>query len=85
MKRAYSTPDIVFENFSLNENIASANSNCSRNISNMSSNECGLLYGEKVVFTIAAMGCSFKTQDGNPMFDSLCYHIPTAENRLFNS
>ena len=85
MKRTYSTPDIIFDSFSLRENIASANSNCSRNITNMYSNICGLEYGDKIVFTIAAAGCDFKTQDGNPFYDGLCYHIPTAENRLFNS
>ena len=85
MKRKYSCPDIVFESFSLNENIASVNSNCTRNITNMYSNSCGLWFGDKVVFTIAAAGCDFKTQDGSPFFDGLCYHIPTADNRLFNS
>ena len=85
MKRKYSCPDIVFESFSLSENIASVNSNCTRNITNMYSNSCGLWFGDKVVFTIAAAGCDFKTQDGSPFFDGLCYHIPTADNRLFNS
>ena len=85
MKKAYSTPDILFESFSLNENIASANTNCTRNITNAYSNTCGLQYGGKVVFTISAQGCIFKVQDGSPMFDGLCYHVPTSDNRLFNS
>ena len=85
MKKTYSTPDIIFDSFALNENIASANSNCNRNITTMYSNSCGLWFGEKYVFTIAASGCEFKAQDGSPFFDGLCYHIPTADNRLFNS
>ena len=85
MKRVYSAPDIFFDSFALNENIASANSNCDRNVTTMYSNICGLWYGEKYVFTIAASGCDFKAQDGSPFFDGLCYHIPTADNRLFNS
>lgn len=85
MKKAYSTPDIFFDSFSLNENIASANSNCSRNITTMYSNACGLPYGGKIVFTIAASGCKFRVQDGSPMFDGLCYHVPVASSRLFNS
>ena len=85
MKKTYSPPDIFFDSFALSENIASANSNCTRNITNMYSNSCGLWFGDKVVFTIAAAGCDFKTQDGSPFFDGLCYHIPTADNRLFNS
>lgn len=85
MKRIYSRPDIVFESFSLCENIASVNSNCSRNITTTYSNICGLQYGNKIVFTMAASGCQVKVQDGSPMFDGLCYHIPVGENKLFNS
>ena len=85
MKKEYSTPDIVFESFSLNENIVSANSNCSRNVTTMYSNACGLQYGNKIVFTIAAGGCQVKVQDGSPLFDGLCYHIPIGDHRLFNS
>ena len=85
MKREYSAPDILFESFSLDENIASANANCSRNITTMYSNTCGLLYGDKYLFTIAASGCQVKIQDGSLMFDGLCYHIPVGNNRLFNS
>lgn len=85
MKKEYSTPDIVFESFSLNQNIASANANCSRNVTTIYDNICGLHYGGKVVFTLAASGCQVRIQDGSPMFDGLCYHVPVAGNRLFNS
>jgi hypothetical protein len=85
MKNIYSTPDIIFESFSLNENIASANSNCTRNITNQYSGVCGLQYGNKVVFTMSAAGCRVKIEDGSPMFDGLCYHIPSGNNKLFNS
>ena len=85
MKKVYSAPDIFFDSFALNENIASANSNCNRNVTTMSSNRCGIDFGGKIVFTVAANGCIFKVQDGHPMFDGLCYHIPSADARLFNS
>lgn len=85
MKKAYCAPDIVFESFSLNENIASANTNCTRNITNQYSGSCGLLYGNKIVFTVAAAGCRIKIEDGTPMFDGLCYHVPSGDNKLFNS
>ena len=85
MKKEYSTPDILFESFSLNENIASANMNCTRNITNQYSGTCGLQDGNKIVFTVAASGCRVKIQDGSPMFDGLCYHVPTGDNKLFNS
>ena len=85
MKKAYCAPDIVFESFSLNENIASANMNCTRNITNQYSGNCGLQYGNKIVFTVAAAGCRIKIEDGSPMFDGLCYHVPSGDNKLFNS
>ena len=85
MKKAYIQPDILFESFALNENIASGNRVCNRNITNQYSGSCGLLYGKKMVFTVAAAGCRTKIEDGSSMVDGLCYHIPTAEKVLFNS
>ncbi len=85
MKKKYATPDILFESFSLDETISSVNSNCSRNLTTMYSNICGLEYGSKIVFTISAAGCEVKIQDGSPLLDGLCYHIPMGDNRLFNS
>jgi hypothetical protein len=85
MKKTYSQPDILFESFSLNENIATANANCTRNISNQYSGNCGLHYGDKIIFTMAAAGCRVKIEDGSPLFDGLCYHVPSGNNKLFNS
>ena len=85
MKKAYSAPDILFESFALNENIASANMNCTRIIANQSNGLCGLHYGGNIVFTIAVAGCRNKVEDGSPIFDGLCYHIPIGSNKLFNS
>ena len=85
MKKEYSTPEILFESFSLNESIAIANSNCTRNVTNQYSGECGLYYGNKIVFTVPVAGCRVKIEDGSPVFDGLCYHIPSGDNKLFNS
>lgn len=85
MKKEYSTPDIAFESFSLNESIAGANNGCTRNIANQYQGLCGLYYGNSTVFTIPAAGCRTKIQDGSPVFDGLCYHIPVGDNKLFNS
>ena len=85
MKKEYSSPEIFFDNFALNVNIANVNMQCSRNITNHYSGDCGLQFGNKIVFTISAAGCKFKIQDGSPMVDGLCYHIPTGDNKLFNS
>lgn len=85
MKKEYSSPDILFESFSLSENIASENMNCTRNVTNQYSGNCGLHYGNKVIFTMSASGCRVKIEDGSPVFDGLCYHVPTGDNKLFNS
>lgn len=85
MKKTYSAPDIIFESFSLDENIAASNANCSRTVKTYSNGICGMQYGNKIVFTIAVAGCRVKIEDGSPLFDGLCYHIPYGENKLFNS
>ena len=85
MKKEYSAPEIIFDSFALSESIANVNMNCTRNITNQYSGDCGLQFGNKIVFTISAAGCKFKIQDGSPMVDGLCYHIPTGDNKIFNS
>ena len=85
MKKEYSTPEIIFDSFALSESIANVNMFCTRNITNQYSGNCGLQFGNKIVFTISAAGCKFKVQDGSPMVDGLCYHVPTGDNKIFNS
>lgn len=82
MKKEYSAPEIIFDSFALNENIASVNSNCDRNITSAYSGYCGLNFGGRMLFTISAAGCKYKVQDGAY---GMCYHIPTGGNKLFNS
>ena len=87
MKKAYNQPDILFESFALSANIASVspNMNCTRNISSQYSGNCGLHFGNKIIFTIPAAGCKTKVPDGSPQYDGICYHIPSGDNKLFNS
>ena len=82
MKREYSPPEIIFDSFTLTENIAA---NCTRNITNQYSGSCGLIFGTKILFTYEAAGCKHKVADGSPMANGVCYHIPSGDNRLFNS
>ena len=82
MKKEYFVPEIIFDSFTLNENIAAT---CSRNVTGQYSGNCGLQFGNKRIFTADSAGCVFKVEDGSPMFDSLCYHVPTEGNKLFNS
>ena len=85
MRKTYTQPDIVFESFALNENIATTSDTCTRNVTGAYNGSCGLHYGNRIIFTIAAAGCRTKVEDGSPMYDYLCYHVPTGENKLFNS
>lgn len=84
MKKEYFAPEIIFDSFSLSQTIAGVNDNCDRNLTNMYSGSCGMEMGEsgRVLFTFAAAGCDFKAQDGEY---GICYHVPMAGNRLFNS
>lgn len=82
MKKTYSKPDILFESFSLSTSIAAG---CEVKITTIAAKQCGMKFGDTVVFT-ADMGnvCSTKVVDGS-LYDGLCYHVPTESNNLFNS
>ena len=82
MKKIYSTPDIMFESFALSENISNVNANCTRNITNMYSGGCGFLWEGQILFTTTAAGCRNKLPDGAY---GICYHVPTGDNKVFNS
>lgn len=82
MKKAYSTPDILFDSFALSQNIAAA---CAQNVNTQYTGVCGVPFGNKMVFTMGTSGCRVKIEDGSPVFNYLCYHIPVDQNKLFNS
>lgn len=82
MKKKYSKPEILFENFSLSVNIAG---NCGHDTSLQNeAMSCGLEYGGDVIFLVDMNGCKdqFDTDDGS---SGICYHNPTDTTRLFNS
>lgn len=72
----------MFESFALSENISNVNVNCTRNITNMYSGECGLKWEGQILFTTTAAGCRNKLPDGAY---GICYHVPTGDNKVFNS
>lgn len=82
MKKSYSQPDIVFESFSLCASIAAG---CGVKVGVMYNGECGLPYGNRVVFLEDVNGCTWKIQDGSKEFNGLCYHVPIDALSLFNS
>lgn len=82
MKKHYSEPNILFESFSLCSSIAAG---CAKKISSWANGDCGVPYGNKMVFITDVSGCKVKVEDGSPMFNGLCYHVPIDVNSLFNS
>lgn len=82
MKRAYTKPDILFEDFSLSAGIAAG---CEKKIDTMYSGQCGLQFGELMLFVGGVQGCLDPVVDGSPDYNGLCYHIPNDTKNLFNS
>lgn len=83
MKKMYSKPDIMFENFSMSTNIAS---DCEET-ANVGQGQCGVSWMEGLytLFTDTIDGCSKKTTDGSPDYNGLCYHNFSADNNVFSS
>lgn len=81
MKKIYTKPEIIFEDFSLSTNIAG---DCELDTSLQSPDECGyqLRTGE-IVFLSKETGCDTVPVDG--AYNGYCYHVPTEDNNLFNS
>ncbi len=81
MKKAYVKPELYFENFELNANIAAS---CANQIHNVARDVCGLrVDGMGTVFLTGIQGCKdYKINDGD--YD-LCYHNPSDTQNLFNS
>lgn len=79
MKKHYSAPDILFEDFSLSSSIAA---NCEF-IANSAEGTCGYLDSDGTwLFVTGVTGCKFHEPDTN---DSLCYHVPNEYANIFNS
>ena len=81
MKKLYSKPEIMFEDFTLTENIAAG---CEEKISTHTKGRCHYeSTGGIRAFTESISGCDFKPDDG--MWNGFCYHNPTEDANLFNS
>ena len=87
MKKLYSKPEIMFEDFTLSENIAG---DCEAPfVGNPSKDSCAIVgTGEQNIFSGRVSACEFKPEDfgqSPDMWNGLCYHTPTDANNLFNS
>ena len=80
MKKIYSKPEIMFEDFALSESIAG---DCETKINNQTRGSCAYILrtGEHVFTGISA--CTTDEQDGD--YNGICYHVPIDTRNLFNS
>ena len=84
MKKAYSKPEIFFEDFTLTTNIAGT---CEHKTNTPSSWQCGVNASGINVFLEGMTGCedfAVGAAGGDGEFNNICYHVPYGEN-LFNS
>ncbi len=82
MKRIYKKPEIMFEDFSLNINIAAA---CEYEANNNSKNSCGFAlegFDDKTLFLDVGV-CTYLVTDGE--YNGICYHNPSSTSNVFGS
>lgn len=81
MKREYSKPIVVFEDFTLSTNIAG---DCEFKINTQTEGQCAYESSGGInTFTDAVSACDFTSSDGKA--DGFCYHVPEGGPNLFNS
>ena len=98
MKKAYSKPDIVFEDFSLSTNIAAGCEERPDAFAGSTVQPCGVKWGKGFIFTQSMGGCTKKVVEGKPgsvenndlnLVDknnnALCYHNPYDSYNVFYS
>ena len=81
MKKTYSKPDIVFEDFSLSTSIAAG---CEFS-TNFAKGVCGFKFGDVMIYVEGISGCAEKAADGSPMYNGICYHNPSDDKNIFAS
>lgn len=88
MKKVYSKPEIVFENFSLTTSIAG---DCDVKTATwgMNNEDCAMDFSGIPVFlsgmNICETGIAVENMGGDGDFNGICYHVPVDSNNLFNS
>lgn len=79
MKKAYTKPEIMFDDFSLATTIAAG---CENRTNLQVKDACGIKYGPDMLFLQGYQGCTKHVEDGEYGY---CYHNPTDLTNLFNS
>ena len=82
MKKVYSKPEIIFEDFTLSTSIASCDVQA-----NSAIYQCAVEFvpGVGFLFDSTEYGCNMLIEDGSEDYNGICYHNPTPSNNVFNS
>ncbi len=80
MKKSYSKPAILFDDFSLSTNIAAG---CENIVKTFAQYQCGIKFGNVTFFHDSAY-CARLLPNGSE-FNGFCYHNPTDSNNHFSS
>lgn len=83
MKKVYTKPAIMFEDFTLSTSIAG---DCEVKLNTPNNTSCGYRPEgyDADIFVEGITGCAEKHADGT-YGDGICYHVPDAGYNLFNS
>lgn len=82
MKKNYTAPEIMFDDFTLATNIAAG---CEAVNALQYGGTCGHKWGKYTIFTEEVQACTKKVVDGSGDYNGLCYHVPVDTNNVFNS
>lgn len=83
MKKQYTKPVIIFEDFSLSTSVSAG---CEEQPENsMDFNSCGIIFGEDIIFVSGLNGCKVQVVEGSASADGTCYHNPSDEKNIFTS
>ncbi len=85
MKKVYSKPEIMFEDFTLSTSIAGG---CDVQTNLPSQNQCGMDFSGLTVFMTGMTGCTdiaVENVGGDGQWNEICYHVPTGDQNLFTS
>ena len=81
MKKVYSKPNIVYEDFSPSTSIAAG---CQYE-ADVVMYECGIEYDTDMLFILDVEACNLPVEMMSGVFDEICYHNPSPGNNVFTS
>lgn len=87
MKKEYTKPQIIIENFTLSTNLAA---DCEKPFTGIAQFVCAIASESNPGITIFNANlddsdCEYNGDGNKDTYDGFCYHVPTESNQLFNS